>query len=95
MPRIGYWVNPDVATGNAPEFAPLDLVEGHYYVAEGVRRRVVVSGEAKAGRVQRVEVMSEPFSSADSFLLLDDARSERVSFQFTFGISKPGALEQL
>ena len=60
FPRSGFWVDPDVASGKAAEFAPADLVEAHFYVEEGNRRSLVLSGEIKAGRVQDVKVLSEP-----------------------------------
>ena len=53
-----------MATGNAAEFAPKDLVEALFYVEEGSRRGLVPSDGTKAGRVQNVEVMSAPFSQA-------------------------------
>ena len=60
FPQTGYWVNPDVARGNAAEFAPLDLVKAHFHFEEGGRRRWVVSSETKAGRVEDVKVVPEP-----------------------------------
>ncbi|KAJ1483234.1 hypothetical protein T484DRAFT_1801045 [Baffinella frigidus] len=55
-PRPGFWVDPDVVSGKAPEFAPLDLVVARFYEEDGANRRdLVLSGDAKAGRVQDVK----------------------------------------
>ena len=62
FPQTGYWVNPDVASGKAAEFAPLDLVQAHFYVDEGSRRGSEVSSETKAGRVEDVKVVPAPLS---------------------------------
>ena len=81
---MGWWVDPKVATGEAAEFASGDLVEAHFYVEEGSRRRLVMSGETKAGRVQDVTVMSAPFSPAGSVLSLEVSRCNCASSQFQF-----------
>ena len=47
-----------MATGKAAEFATSDLVEAHFFVEDGRRRSLVVSGETKAGRLKDVKVMS-------------------------------------
>ena len=72
-PRSGFWVDPDVATGKAAEFASGDLLEAHFFVEEGSRRRLVLSGETKAGRVDDVKVISETFCPAGFALLQDDS----------------------
>lgn len=64
FPRAGFWVDPDVASGNAAEFAPRDLVEAYFYVEEENRRSLVLSSEVKAGRVEDVKVMPEPVGPA-------------------------------
>jgi len=45
-----------VASGKAAEFARLDLVEAFSYVEEGSRRGLVLSEEAKSGRIEDVKV---------------------------------------
>ena len=69
FPRTGYWVNPDVASGKAAEFAPLDLVQAHFYVEDGGRRGSEVSSETKAGKVEDVKVVPAPLSLSLSLSL--------------------------
>ena len=64
FPRAGFWVDPDVASGKAAEFASKDLVEARFYVEAGTRRSSVLSSEVKAGRVEEVKVMPEPVGPA-------------------------------
>jgi hypothetical protein len=52
-------VDPDVASGKAAEFAPLDLVQARVYEEDGSRRALVQSGDDKPGRVEEVKVKSE------------------------------------
>ena len=85
FPETGYWVNPDVARGKAAEFVPLDLVEAHFYVEEGGRRRSVVSSETKAGRVEDVKVVPEPLSLYISLCL-----SFSISLVQQFSYALPG-----
>jgi len=57
-PQTGFWVDPDLASGRAAEFATGDLVKAFFFVEEvdeGSRRSQVVSSEAKMGRLTEVK----------------------------------------